>query len=174
LKILRDQRGLHDKNIGMGNEKSINQLIAHHSIIFEPEKQLVWVSTEPCQLGKYVCYNLDKVFSKQMIVDHEIYDSTLTIPPDSFLYTSGYRNFLKFHPFQFPYMNPHVDVNEDSLVDWNPESYVSWMVAGDRAFKSKDFKKATTFYDEALTKEVATEQEKEYIEKQINSSEKRK
>ena len=32
--ILRDQKGLNDKNIGMGNEKAINQLIAHDSIIF--------------------------------------------------------------------------------------------------------------------------------------------
>ena len=52
--ILRDRKGLNGKDIGMGNEKSINQLIAHHSIIFKPAKLLVWVSTAPFQLGKYV------------------------------------------------------------------------------------------------------------------------
>ena len=32
--ILRDQSGLKDKNIGYGNEKAINQLLAHHAVIF--------------------------------------------------------------------------------------------------------------------------------------------
>ena len=45
--ILRNQKGLHDKDIGMGNEKAINQLIAHHSIIFNPTKLQVWVSSNP-------------------------------------------------------------------------------------------------------------------------------
>ncbi|MEI7727634.1 MAG: C45 family peptidase, partial [Bacteroidota bacterium] len=60
--ILRDQKGLNEANIGMGNEKAMNQLIAHHSIIFMPEKSLVWVSTSPWQIGKYVCYDLFKIF----------------------------------------------------------------------------------------------------------------
>ena len=47
------KKGLHNADIGMGNEKAINQLIAHHSIVFEPKKLLVWVSTSPWQLGEY-------------------------------------------------------------------------------------------------------------------------
>ena len=53
-KILRDKKGLNDVNIELGNEKAINQLIAHHSIIFKPSKLQVWVSTYPFQLGQYV------------------------------------------------------------------------------------------------------------------------
>lgn len=58
--ILRNRQGLHNEDIGMGNEKAINQLIAHHSIVFEPKKLLVWVSTSPWQLGEYVAYDLNK------------------------------------------------------------------------------------------------------------------
>ena len=58
--ILRDQLGMNNKNIGLTNEKSINQLIAHHSVIIKPADGLMWVSTQPFQLGKYSCYDLNK------------------------------------------------------------------------------------------------------------------
>ena len=81
VKILRDRRGMENADIGLGNEKAINQLIAHHSIIFEPQKKKVWVSTGPWQLGEFVCYDLNKVFSlKGMKSNQEISDSSLNIP----------------------------------------------------------------------------------------------
>ncbi len=43
--ILWDRFGLKNENIGLINEKTINQLIAHHSVIFKPEERLMWVST---------------------------------------------------------------------------------------------------------------------------------
>ena len=63
VRILRDQKGLHNSDIGMGNEKAINQMIAHHSVVFEPEKLMVWVSSSPWQFGSFVAYDLRKVFS---------------------------------------------------------------------------------------------------------------
>ena len=54
---------MESKDLGMGNQLSVNQLIAHHSIVFKPTQQLVWVSTAPYQLGKFVAYDLKKVFS---------------------------------------------------------------------------------------------------------------
>ena len=93
VSILRDRKGLHDANIGMGNEKALNQLIAHHSIIFEPEKLLVWVSTSPWQLGEFVAYDLNKIFAMNGLQEnHEIYDSTLTIAPDTFFFS--YQFFI--------------------------------------------------------------------------------
>ena len=73
--LLRNQQGLGGKDIGMGNEKLINQLIAHHGIIFQPEKRLVWISTTPWQLGKFVCYDLNKVFQLNLNANQEIYES---------------------------------------------------------------------------------------------------
>ena len=60
--ILRDHKGLQNTDLGLANEMAINQFIAHHSVIFQPEKRLMWVSTSPWQCGKYVAYDLNKIF----------------------------------------------------------------------------------------------------------------
>jgi len=164
--ILRDQKGLNDKDIGMGNEKAINQLVAHHGIIFQPEKRLVWISCAPWQLGKFVCYNLNKVFSDPMSKNHEVYEKDLSIPPDSFLTTPEYQAYRKFSPYRFPF-NPHADPQPDSLVKWNPNSYQAYMEAGDFYFQRNEFAKAAPVYQLGLTKEVATQQEREHMKKNL-------
>ena len=39
--ILRNKEGLQNIDIGYGNEKALNQLLAHHGIIFK--KKLLWL-----------------------------------------------------------------------------------------------------------------------------------
>lgn len=165
---LRNQLGLDDKDIGLGNEKAINQLVAHHGIIFQPEKGLVWISTTPWQLGKFVCYDLNKVFAHIPSGNEEIYEAGLTIPADSFLLTPAYRDYLKFSPYRFPF-NPRSGLEPDSIVRWNPESYHAYMLAGDYYFNGKQWASAIPMYEAGLTKEVATVQEKEYMEKNLRT-----
>ena len=75
IHLLRDRKGLDNADIGMGNEKAINQLIAHHSIVFEPKKLKVWISTNPWQLGQFVAYDLKEVFALSGLKqNHEIAD----------------------------------------------------------------------------------------------------
>jgi hypothetical protein len=168
--ILRNQKGLGGKDIGLGNEKLINQLVAHHGIIFQPEKRLVWISTAPRQLGKFVCYDLNKVFAKKMERNEEIYEATLTIPADTFLTTSAYKDYRKFHPYRFPF-NPRTDIQPDSLVVWNPNSYHAYMLAGDYYLDHEQYSAAAEKYREGLTKEVATLQEREHMEKNLEKAE---
>lgn len=165
---LRNQLGLDDKDIGLGNEKAINQLVAHHGIIFQPEKGLVWISTTPWQLGKFVCYDLNKVFAHIPSGNEEIYEAGLTIPADSFLLTPAYRDYLKFSPYRFPF-NPRSGLEPDSIVRWNPESYHAYMLAGDYYFNGKQWASAIPMYEAGLTKEIATVQEKEYMEKNLRT-----
>src|SRR5690606_12163634 len=68
--LLRDREGLGNTNIGYGNEKALNQLLAHHGVVFKPEERLVWVSSNPYQLGEFVAYDLKRIFS----------DSTRSVP----------------------------------------------------------------------------------------------
>lgn len=164
--ILRNQKGIDEKEIGMGNEKAINQLIAHHGIIFQPEKRLVWISTAPWQLGKFVCYDLNKIFGLSMDKNHEIYENELTIAADPFVKTPSYSEYKKFLPFRFPF-NLHTDLQPNSLIRWNPDSYQAYMVAADYYLDHKAYAKAIPIYQLGLTKEIATTQERIHMEKNL-------
>jgi hypothetical protein len=169
--ILRDRRGMDNADIGLGNEKAIDQLIAHHSIVFEPKKRLVWVSTFPWQLGKYVCYDLNKVFSLAgMKTDREISDSSLDVPADSFLRTPEYQGFLRFHRYKEEILDGHA-VDPDSLIRSNPNFYQSYELAGNEFFKRKDYRRAIEYYRQALNRVIATKGEEQYIRNQIKKAE---
>jgi len=168
VNILRDQKGVNGANIGMGNEKAINQLIAHHSIVFEPKKLIVWVSTSPWQLGKYVAYDLNKVFAmKGMKENNEIADSSLTIAPDSFLLTPAYKNFVAFRNIKQQILDGGSNVNTKELVSSNPEFYNAYVLAGDYLYKQKEYAAALQNYNIALTKEIATKKEADHVKDQI-------
>lgn len=166
--ILRNQLGLHDADIGMGNEKAINQLVAHHGIIFQPQKKLVWLSTAPWQLGKFVCYDLNKIFAMDTIPQTEVYERDKMIAADSFINTQAYDAYLKFSKYRFPF-TPHDDLHPDSIVQWNPNSYHAYMLAGDQCLKNEEWNRAMAFYEKGLTKEVATVQEREHMEKNLQT-----
>ncbi|MES2774223.1 MAG: C45 family peptidase [Bacteroidota bacterium] len=173
VNILRDRRGLQNANIGEGNEKAINQLIAHHSVVFEPKKRIVWVSTGPWQLGKYMAYDLKKIFAMQGLKqDTEVAEPSLTIAEDSFLLTKEYRDFEKFRTYKQQLADGGT-INPDSLVASDPQFYNAYVLAGDYLFKQKEYKKALGFYQAALTKVIATKQEEEHIRKQIAKANKK-
>lgn len=160
--ILRNQKGLNNTDIGFGNEKAVNQLIAHHAIIFQPEKQKVWISTGPWQLGKFVCYDLNKVFASVPNNNIEMNEAAMSIEEDRFVYTKPYSDMVKFNAYRFPFQ-PKKDFNPDSLIAWNPNSYLSYMLAGDHHLENKEFQKAVAAYEEGLKKEIATEHERNHM-----------
>ena len=165
--ILRDRKGLHNADIGDGNEKAINQMIAHHSVVFEPQKLMVWVSTSPWQLGEYVAYDLKKIFAMHgMKKNMEVADTNLNVAPDSFLLTKEYKNFESFRKFKQRIADGG-NIDADSLVATDPQFYNAYVLAGDYSFKQKDYKKALRFYQQALTKVIATKKEEDHINTQI-------
>ena len=165
--ILRNQLGLNEKNIGLGNEKAINQLICHHSIIFKPYEKLVWISTAPWQLGSYISYDLNKIFDSTFTFkNQEIFVSNLTIEPDTFLNSKTYRDFKYFQKSK-EHILSNVDVDTSQFINSNPEFYHTYVLLGDAFFKNKNYQKAEWYYKLSLTKEVATKNEYLYIQEQL-------
>ncbi|MFV0604312.1 MAG: C45 family autoproteolytic acyltransferase/hydrolase [Niabella sp.] len=164
VNILRDFRGIDNANIGLGNEKAVNQFIAHHSIVFEPQKLLVWVSTSPWQMGEFVCYDLKKIFAMNgMQVNHEIYEPGLTIAPDSFIYTPQFKQFEQYRHYKQMVFDKKAII-PDSIVTANPYLYNSYVIAADQYYKQKNYQKALVLYQKAATLEIASAAERRHVE----------
>ncbi|MEI8006356.1 MAG: C45 family peptidase [Bacteroidota bacterium] len=171
--ILRDREGLNGADIGMGNEKAMNQLIAHHSVIFSPSKRRVWVSTGPWQLGAFKCFDLRKIFHNFAAPGKgvEIDDNVKDIPPDAFLESAGYRAFIEFGAMRKVL---HECINQGralpvessfipEFIHTNPRYYESWFLVAEYYFMRKDREKARSYYYHALGCEVPRWNEKQKI-----------
>lgn len=176
-KILRDQKGINGKNIGMTNEKALNQLLAHHGVIFKPQDKLMWVSANPFQCGEFVCYNLDSVFAgaKHINATKDINEPGLTIPADPFLQSDDYRNFVLYKNLKnyirfITTASDKIELTpefEKKFIASNPESYDMYWILAKYYASRKNNSKAIDYYNMALSKEVATLKEVKQIKEGI-------
>ena len=170
--ILRDKSGLKGEKIGYGNEKALNQLLVHHAVIFSPEKRLVWVSSNPYQLGEFVCYDLNKIFSDERLKTGEFATSNLNIAKDSFLDSQEFKNYEEFKK-----LSSQFDANKilsDEFINHyqtlNPDFWLVYYQSGKYYFNQKDYQKAKIQFEKALTKEITTVPDKENVEKYLKKT----
>ncbi len=173
--ILRNRKGLRGENIGSGNEKAINQLIAHHSIIFAPEKLKLWISVGPFQLGKYLCYDLNKVFKDFPEANDPLvlFEEDQTIESDPFLSSEAYQDFVLYKTDRKKIRNA-INERQDTVLDisgfirLNPNFFEAYEIAGDwSAYKGKN-NEAVGFYNTALEMEIPTKYIESSIKERIN------
>lgn len=173
--ILRNKEGLSNLPLGYGNEKALNQLMAHHAIIFKPNERLVWISSNPYQLGEFVCYDLDKVFEnrggKDSIVS--LQEENLNIPKDVFLETTEYANYETFR-IEDRKMDAFLENKKDLPLDFaenyqslNPDYWVVYYKMGLYFYQKKSWQLAQEQLERALTKEITTLPKKEEIQKYL-------
>ncbi len=176
--ILRDRNGLSNTDIGMGNEKAVNQLIAHHSIIFKPEELKVWISSNPYQLGYYVCYDLKKIFFGTFSNDSsEICEKELNLQPDSFLLTDNFKKYLKYRMLKDEIkkfidekqFDDVADGKVNEMIKDNPNYFYVYELAGDYYFAKRKLFKALLLYKISLNHEVTGLSEREKIEKKVRT-----
>lgn len=156
--ILRDRDGLGGKPVGYGNEMAINQMIAHHAVVFEPSKRLMYVSTDPWQSGKFIVYDLTKVFanpdfSRELREEREV-------AADAFLTTKAYADFLAFRQGTkelakaIDGKTPLADSTLTTLISLNPNYYYAYERVGDYYLELGDTDKAAIFWRMAETREI--------------------
>ena len=175
--ILRDRKGPDGSDVGMGNPMSINQLIAHHGIVFQPEKRRVWVSSYPYQEGAFVCYDITTVFSRCATnsVTGPVHEEALTIAADPFLTSPAMQEHVLFARLHSE-IHDHVlagkpyrlsTEDEAAFIASNPRSYLTFADLGDLYRSRKECAKAILFYTQALERTVASEAERQRITEAI-------
>ena len=172
--ILRNRFGPANQDLGMGNEKALNQFVAHHSIIFNPTKGLVWVSATPYQLGAYVAYDLNKIFSNEFRHEVSLFQPDITIPADDFLHGEGYRRLLIWkkttEDIRRIVRRREGTIPASELAAYkasNPAYFFTWMLLGDYYTLQKENKAAKEAYLKALTLDIPRTHDKEQIETRL-------
>lgn len=173
--ILRNKEGLNNLALGFGNEKALNQLMAHHAIIFKPKERLVWISSNPYQLGEFVCYDLNKVFGNGNVKDSlvSLQEENSNISKDAFLETTEYANYEKFR-IEDRNMDAFLENKKDLPIDFaknyqslNPDYWIVYYKIGLYFYQKKNYKLAQEQLEKALTKEISTLPQKEEIQKYL-------
>ena len=172
VEVLRDRMGLSGINIGFTNEKSLNQDIAHHSVVFQPSQLKMWVSTEPWQSGAYLCYDLAEVFASDSR-GCTLSDMSLMIEPDASFIEADYKRVLDYRHKSSEIrdaVKSHRHMPEWELLDFidlNPFFYETYDIVGDYHLMRGDIGKAVSFWNKALQMEIPRVRQKEYIEDKI-------
>ncbi len=175
VSILRNKKGIDDKDIGYGNEKALNQLLAHHGIVFKPEELKIWVSSNPYQLGEFVAYDLNTAFDnfEKMQTKQSVADTDLNILADPFLKSTAYTHYEKYRVKKrelktLIYQNKRI--NREVLKEFerlNPDFWETYYILGNYYFSQGYYTKAKETYLLAKEKEVTTVPDMEKIDKQI-------
>ncbi|WP_430614464.1 C45 family autoproteolytic acyltransferase/hydolase [Flavobacterium sp. JP2137] len=177
--ILRDKDGLKGQKLGYGNEKALNQLLAHHAVIFKPEQRLVWVSSNPYQLGEFVAYDLREIFDGQAPGIRQLGIDSLTLAKDPFLETAAYKNYEKFRIRDREIQRLIADKSPISPLEMqayqnlNPELWSVYFWAGKYFFQKGYLKLAQIEFEKAKSKEITTQTEATRVEKYLRKIERR-
>lgn len=167
--VLRNQKAANGDTLGMGNPRAVNQLLAHHSVIIQPSKKRIYFSTYDYQLGPYIAFDLDSIFTTGK--------STIAakIENDRFLNSDAYVKFKAFKQVKdkinrFLLVGEKLSLNDgqvNSFILNNSESYQTYELLG-RYYLAKDEKvNALKYLKLALTKHLDSENTKKELNQLI-------
>ena len=149
---------------------SLNQSIVHHSVIFMPESRLMWVSTSPWQSGKFVCYDLNKVFNNDDF-SKEIYENDREIDMDTLFMESDYKRVVDYRNGVKRIKDAIWDElilstkELDEFQNINPNNYYTYRLLGDYYSEIGEEDIAKKYYKESLKREIPQLGERRSIEK---------
>lgn len=164
VEILRNRKGLKNMNIGYGNEKALNQLLAHHAVVFKPKELKIWVSSNPYQLGEFVCYDLNKVFDKfnRQNYSEPIQEVNLLIEKDSFLNTKKYTDYELYRKLRKEILlkiSKKKNISKTELLQLkklNKNYWEPYFLIGKYYYQKGYYTLALKEFKASLTKEITT------------------
>ncbi len=171
--ILRNREGLNEDKIGYGNEKALNQMLAHHGIVFQPEDLLVCVSSNPYQMGEFVAYDLNEVFSNKNSGNTSVATAELNIPQDPFLKTEAYQNYERYRSLRNEIekaISEETHLEQELLSEFtalNTNFWEAHYLVGKYNLNRGYDTLALNAFLEAETKEITTLPDREIVEKHI-------
>lgn len=171
--ILRNRYGISGADIGLTNEKSINQFIGHHSVVFLPQELKMWVSTSPWQIGPFVCYDLHEVFSDKSRREKSYAVEDLSLPYDSISMTRDYDRVVRYR-CQVHRIKDAINRCEtlpkgyiEDFISNNGNFFQTYNTVGDYLISLGDKDEAVKMWKYALSKEIPRKSEVISIEKKI-------
>tara|TARA_R110002072_G_scaffold105301_1_gene230237 strand:- start:213246 stop:214898 length:1653 start_codon:yes stop_codon:yes gene_type:complete len=160
LRYIRDQKGVSNKDLGTGNPMAINQLLAHHSVIFEPLKGIAYISAAPFQENIFNAYDVNSIKTMgtfDPINSPEI--DSIRLAQDSFYASQGFSNYTVYKLLKVEFKeNAEQKVAENGFIEkWietNPEYYEPYLLLADFYFEQDDFTTAKKYYQQAQSKAI--------------------
>ncbi|MDR2383921.1 MAG: C45 family peptidase [Prevotellaceae bacterium] len=166
--FLRDKKGKNGVNIGLGNENSINQLVAHHSIVFHPDSKTLWISTFPYQEGAFLAYNLNKFFSEAEYPEITGFSIEEMMIPANHEFINTQMDNYNFYKYSIN--TPLQSFNRDIrlFINSNPEHYRIYEYLGDYYAYNNILNKAQEYYELSLKKNIPDKNERDKIRVKLN------
>ena len=176
--ILRNRYGKGNADIGLSNEKALNQFIAHHSVIFQPDELRFWVSTSPWQLGEYVCYDLDSIFNAGQHIAGTKVIEVANIEADSSALENEYIAVCRYRE-QYREITAAIKEQRElsqefigNFIENNPNYFQVYNVLGDYEFSRNNHDKAMKYWGKAISLEIPRMNEREDILKKVKQYDK--
>lgn len=127
-------------------------------------------------MGEFVCYDLNEIFSDKRLKSGAFAKSELNIPKDPFLDSPEFKNYE-----QYKMMSEEVEkgiegdvlLTDDFLSRYqslNPDFWLVYYHAGKYYYSQKEYAKAKTEFEKALTKEITTVPDRENVEKYLRKT----
>jgi len=176
--ILRDTAGIGGKAIGLCNEKAVNQMIAHHGVIFDPYHRTIYISEFPYQVSKFHAYCLDSVFSDHFDIKTQAPDNDLwSIAEDSVLNRVIYPQVSAYRAATVRmngYISHGQEISDDTIAGYialNPGYYEPYYVIAKYYKNQQEKGRAIVYLNRALEHDVVGEDLIKYIHQQIKELE---
>ena len=126
--------------------------------------QLVWVSSNPYQLGAFVAYDLNMVFKEasKNLSGASLHKASLTIEADPFLYSEAYKHYEQNRNLSRELSKAIANkeyVSPKKLKEFqqtNPDFWEVYYLIGRYHYEKKYYKAALNAFEIAKTKEITT------------------